>query len=252
MTAMHLFRWLLCVFFVFPAAAMATDGRTLLFDLYRKDKKVGSHSLRFVQNGDLLTVDIAIDIKGKVLIIPFSYRHSNQEVWRGAALQSLASKTYINDKTVELNVRARAGGFDVAADGKTSRIEGDIKTTSYWYPGTAGQARLLNTQNGKVIPITFGAPLPVQVPLAGGGTIVARETRMTDKKKFNANVAYDVQNCFVGLNFKPPFDGTPVVYRLVAKPNAKAAPDLLRSPLIAKCLSSAGAVAGAASVPSEG
>jgi hypothetical protein len=246
------FRALLCVLLILPVMAMAADGRTLQFDLYRKDKKVGTHTLRFVQNGDVLTVDINIEIKGKIVIVPFTYRHSNQEVWRGAALQSLVSKTLINSKTVALDVRARAGGFDVVADGASSRIEGDIKTTSYWYPGTAGQARLLNTQNGKVIPITFSAPLPVQVPLANGGRIAARETRMTDKKKFNANVAYDANGCLVGLNFKPPFDGTLVVYRLVSKPNVKDAPDLLRNPLIAKCLASTGIVAGAAVVAPEG
>jgi hypothetical protein len=245
-------RSLLCVLCLSPAAAYASDGRSLVFDLYRKDKKVGSHSLRFVQKGDVLTVDINIDIKGKVVIIPYTYRHRNQEVWRGSALQSLNSTTYTNDKPVTLNVRARAGGFDVEADGKPSRIEGDIKTTSYWYPGTASQARLLNNQNGKVIPITASAALPVQAPLANGGAVAARETRMTDKKKFNANVLYDGNSCFVGLNFKPPFDGTLVVYRLVTKPNAKDAPDLLRNPLIAKCVATSGNVAGAGSAAPEG
>jgi hypothetical protein len=222
-------RSLLCVLCLSPAAAYASDGRSLVFDLYRKDKKVGSHSLRFVQKGDVLTVDINIDIKGKVVIIPYTYRHRNQEVWRGSALQSLNSTTYTNDKPVTLNVRARAGGFDVEADGKPSR-----------------------NQNGKVIPITASAALPVQAPLANGGAVAARETRMTDKKKFNANVLYDGNSCFVGLNFKPPFDGTLVVYRLVTKPNAKDAPDLLRNPLIAKCVATSGNVAGAGSAAPEG
>jgi hypothetical protein len=248
----YVLRAVLCAALLAPAAARASDGRSLVFDLYRKDKKVGSHSLRFIQKGNLLTVDINIDIKGKIFFIPFTYRHINHEVWRGSVLQSLSSTTYVNDKPVGLSVQARAGGFDVEADGKASRIEGDIKTTSYWYPGTASQARLLNTQNGKVIPITASAPLLVQAPLASGGKLAARETRMTDQKKFNANVVYDANNCFVGLNFKPPFDSTLVVYRLVAQPFAKDAPDLMQNPLIAKCVSGTGTVAGTRSVPPEG
>ncbi len=227
---------LLCVAYVSPVSATASDGRSLVFDLIRKGKKVGSHTIRFVQTKDLLTVDISIDIKGKIVFFPFTYVHNNQEVWRGSMLQSLDSKTLINDKQNLLSVRARSGGYDIVHDGKLSRIEGDIKSTSYWYPATSAQARLLNSQTGKVIPITASAPVDILAPTLSGAGIAARETRMTDSKKFNANVAYDAQSCLVGLNFKPPFDSTLVVYHLVARPSAKAAPDLLANPLIAKCL----------------
>jgi hypothetical protein len=207
-----------------------------VFDLLRKGKKVGSHSIRFVQSKDSLTVDISIDIKGKVLFIPFTYVHSNHEIWRGTVLQSLDSKTLINDKPHVLSVRSKNGGYDVIYDGKDSRVEGEIKTTSYWHPATANQSRLLNSQTGKIILLMSSAPVSEQVPTAAGGTIAAKETRMTDGKKFNANVAYDPQNCLIGLNFKPPFDSTPIIYQLVARPSAKAAPDLLANPLIARCL----------------
>jgi hypothetical protein len=244
MIAMKRISLLLCVpllgVSVFASTvAFAADGRSLVFDLMRKGKKVGSHIIRFVQKDDVLTVDIAIDIKGKILIIPFSYVHKNREVWRGDALQSLESKTLINKTAHNLDVQANSGGYDVIYDDKSSRIEGDIKTTSYWHPATATQARLLNSQNGKVLPITFSAPTAIQVPLVAGGTLPARETRMTDTKKFNANVAYDAKNCLIGLNFKPPFDSNLVVYHLVARPNAKMAPDLLANPLLAKCLMAA-------------
>ncbi len=237
---MKQFGFLCCVLLfsalVAPVCAAASDGRTLVFDLLRKGKKVGSHSIRFVQNKDLLTVDIAIDIKGKIVFFPFTYTHNNQEVWRGSMLQSLDSKTLINDTAHRLSVRAKGAGYDIDYDGKAERIEGDIKTTSYWYPATATQARLLNSQTGKVIPITSSAPVQILAPVGSGISIAARETRMTDTKKFNANVAYDAQGCLVGLNFKPPFDSTLVVYRLMTRPSAKAAPDLLANPLVAKCL----------------
>jgi Family of unknown function (DUF6134) len=228
--------WLLCVSLLAPAEAYATDGRSLMFDLLRKGRKVGSHSIKFVQNKDLLTVDISINIKGKVLFIPFTYVHSNREVWRGSVLQSLDSKTFLNGKPDTLSVRANNGGYDVDFDGKASRIEGDIKTTSYWHPATSSQARLLNSQTGKVIPLTLSAPVNIVAPTLSGSGIAAREVRMTDNKKFNANVAYDSQNCLVGLNFKAPYDGALIVYHMVTQPKAKAAPDLLANPLIAKCL----------------
>jgi hypothetical protein len=230
------FCWLLCVYLVSPSTAYATDGRTLVFDLLRKGKKVGSHSIRFAQSKDILTVDIAISIKGKVLFIPFTYIHSNRETWRGSVLQSLDSKTLVNDKQFLLSVRPVNGGYDIAVNGKDGRVEGDIKTTSYWHPATSSQSRLLNSQTGKILQLLPTTSANVQAPTVTGGNIAAKETRMTDGKKFNANVAYDSQSCLIGLNFKPPFDGTPIVYQLVARPTAKTAPDLLANPLIAKCL----------------
>jgi hypothetical protein len=227
---------LLCIALCLPLPLLANDGRSLMFDLYRKDKKVGTHSIRFTQKQDILVVDIAITIKGKILFIPFTYVHENHEQWRGNVLQTLSSKTWLNDKPSELTVRAQSGGYDVQYNDTLSRIEGAIKTTSYWHPYTASEARLLNSQTGKVIPISIGAAVPVQAPLAAGGSVAARETRMTDKKKFDVKVAYDAQSCLVGLNFKPPLDNSLIVYRLVAQPNAKTAPDLLANPLMAKCL----------------
>jgi Family of unknown function (DUF6134) len=230
------FAWLLCACFIAPANAAVSDDRSLVFDLLRKGKKIGSHKISFTQNKDLLTVDIEIDIKGKILFLPFTYVHRNREVWRGSVLQSLDSKTLLNNKPDMLSVRARSGGYDVNYDGQISRVEGDIKTTSYWHPATAVQTRLLNSQTGKVIALSLSAPTNMVAPTALGRGIPAREIRMTDKKKFNVNVAYDPRNCLVGLSFKQPFDGNLIVYQMVAQPKSKGAPDLLENPLIAQCL----------------
>jgi hypothetical protein len=226
-------RFFFCAALLCSGQALAADANSLLFDLYRKDKKVGTHSLRFTQDGDVLTVDIAINIKGKVLFIPFTYTHKNKETWRGSSLVALSSNTLTNDKQDNLRVTSSGSGYDVVHNGKASRVEGEIKTTSYWHPATPTQARLLNTQNGKVIPITFSAPKPVQLLMTNGSTFASRETAMTDKKKFNVNVAYDASGCLAGINFKPPFEGTPIIYRLVSRPSA---PELLKNPLLAKCV----------------
>jgi Family of unknown function (DUF6134) len=217
-----------------PTAAQA-DGRQLVFDLYRKNDKVGTHKISFTQLGDVLEVDIAIDIRSKILFLPFRYQHRNKERWRGSTMLSLESQTQVNDRKDVLSVRASRDGFDVTANGKASRIEGDIKSTSYWLSQTVAQARLLNSQKGKVIFVTASAPKSINVP-ATGGSLAARETRMADTKNFNVNVSYDSKGCLVGMSFKPPIDSTPIVYRLVSRPEAARAPDLLANPLMAPCL----------------
>lgn len=217
-----------------PSSAHA-DGRTLVFDVLRKNSKVGEHRISFTQQDGLLTVDISIDIRSKILFFPFRYQHSNREVWRGRELVSLDSKTQINDRKEALQVRESGRGYDVSFNGKPSRVEGPIFTTSYWLQDVITQTRLLNSQKGNLLAIFATGARPVTSPSVQGG-IPAFETRMADRKNFNVNVAYDAKGCLVGMSFKPPVDSTPITYRLVSRPEAARAPDLLENPLLVPCL----------------
>jgi hypothetical protein len=236
-------RALALLLLLLPQGALA-DGRTLVFDLYRKTEKIGTHKLSFTQKADILTVDIDISIKGKIFIIPFRYQHSNRETWRGRDLLTLDSRTSLNDKQDIVSVRASGAGYDVVANGKTSRIEGNIKSTSYWLVDTVQDSRLLNSQKGWVMDVTALAPRRVSIAMRDA-SIAAREVSMKDRKTFNVSVIHDDKGCLVGMSFRPPVDSTPITYRLVSRPSAEAAPDLLTNPLIAPCLVRANQTAAA-------
>ncbi len=217
------------------APASANDGRSLVFDAYRSGTKIGTHTLHFLQSGDRLTVDISIDFKGKAFFIPFSYSHRNREVWQGNKLLSLDSRTVSNGKTNTLVARADGSMLKLLVDGK-AELATQLYSTSYWNPETVKQPRLLNSQKGEIIDITPEGKSAVAAPLANGSSIAATEYRKSGTKKFNVAVQYDANGCLVGMNFKAPRDVARISYKLVARPNATAAPDLLENPLLKPCL----------------
>ncbi len=217
------------------STADASDGRTLIFDVYRSGSKIGTHMMRFTQAGDLLTVDISITLKGKAFFIPFSYAHKNREVWQGNKLISLDSQTTSNDKTSTLNARADGNFLKLMIDG-TPALVPQMFSTSYWNGETVRQKKLLNSQKGDVIEIMSEGTMPAKAPMADGTFLAATEYKKSGTKKFNVAVQYDANGCLVGMNFKAPKDVTRISYKLVARPSARAAPDLLGNPLLKPCL----------------
>lgn len=212
------------------------DGRSLVFEALKGRTVIGQHKIRFTQKGDALQVDVFITLKSKIFIVPFTYVHNNHEIWQSEKLVSVDSRTTTNGHVNTLSAKVQANTTSINADGVSSTVAGPIMTTSYWLRDMVKQARLLNTQTGAVINTKLVADNPSIAPSFLPLPIQAREYQVTGSKRFNANVLYDAAGCMVGMNFKVPFDGSRITYRLVARPDATLAPDLLSNPLISNCL----------------
>ncbi len=212
------------------------DGRSLVFEAMKGRNIIGQHKIRFTQKGDTLLVDVSITLKSKIFIVPFTYIHSNHEVWQNEKLVSLESRTATNGHINTLSAKVMANGTSVNANGDMFTVAGPIMTTSYWLHDMVKQSRLLNSQTGAVISTKLVADNATIAPSHQTMPIQAREYQVTGSKRFNANVLYDAAGCMVGLNFKVPFDGSRITYRLVARPDATVAPDLLSNPLLSNCL----------------
>jgi hypothetical protein len=232
-----------CVLFAFlfsvcHSPVHAGDGRSLVFDAWRSGKKIGNHTLRFVQSGDRLTVDISIEFKGTVVFFPFSYSHRNHEVWEGNKLLELESHTVSNGKSNMLVAKSENGRLKLSVDGKASTID-QVFSTSWWNPATVKQKRLLNSQKGEVIDLVSESQSATIAPRANGTTIAVTEYRKSGTGNFNIAVAYDANGCLVGMSFKAPRDIARISYVLVARPSVAAARDLLENPLLKSCLDTA-------------
>ena len=79
-------------------AARACDAsQDRVFEVRRGDKPIGTHSIRFRQNGSETQVDIDINLRvGFGPITMFRYEHSNREIWRDGKLISLDTATNDN------------------------------------------------------------------------------------------------------------------------------------------------------------
>jgi Family of unknown function (DUF6134) len=214
-------------------AATADDGRSLVFDIIRSGKKAGTHTIRFRQQGEDLTVDVGVRITGRMFLVPFSYVHENREIWRGDKLQRIDTKTQTNSKAEAVTGRATSAGFEVRVGANAVVLPANVLPTSYWHPDTPNRKSLLNTQKGNMASV-------VTEQIVSTSAATARGKRAANEYRFvggvKANVVYDGDGCFVGLSFKMPVDGSKVVYKLVAQPDPVRAPDLLANPLLAPCV----------------
>ncbi len=133
--------------------ARASDGR-LVFDVYRNGSKIGTHAITLRASGARVEVDIAIDLEVTLAIVPvYTYRHRNHEVYEGAELVSMSSRT--NDNGEELRVDIHRDGDELVIDGSagTRRVAGELIPTTYWQPRTVERERWIDSQNGRVLSI---------------------------------------------------------------------------------------------------
>lgn len=202
------------------------DGRSIVFDAYEGDKRVGRHKIRFDRRGDDLIVSVAAELKGRVFFIPFTYEHRNAEVWRDGALLALNSRTEVNDRVDEVKGRRTGEGFAVQSDFGNGVYDAGIISTSWWNPGWIEDGQILNSQKGIVEDVVIRK----KTQLAGG------VTQIELGGKIDATLRYTAQGCLDSLDFKRPVDKRTIVYKLVARPNRAQAPDLAAEPQIAKCM----------------
>lgn len=137
------------------AAPLPRPGlRQIAFDIRREGASIGRHEVRFSRAGDLLEVEIDIDIVVHFAFIPvFRYRHRNLEAWRDGRLVALDSQTDDDGQTFEVSVRQQASGLRVSGSEGVFPAPADVLPTSYWNPATVKQSLLLDSQHGRLLEV---------------------------------------------------------------------------------------------------
>lgn|GEM_PF-3164706 len=208
------------------AAAFATaqtPAAQLEFDMLRKGKDIGDHSISYHLTDAHLIVDVNIKIKVKfAFITAFKYIHHNREVWTrdGSQLLSIETKTNDNGREFLVNGRQVDGGFEVSTGEVVYMAEPGITPTSYWHPRTPQMQVLLNTQKGEL----------AQVALVGedGRYAIGGDIR-------DVNLTYDTNGCLTGLDFMPPKNKVPIFYEIKTAYEGPNAAELAEHPLIGPC-----------------
>lgn len=137
-----------------PQAALARvpESGRIDFVAFRDGSRIGTHTLRFREDGARLHVEIRIDFRVMFAFIPFyTYRHTNNETWEGDRLVRLETRT--DDNGDEYRVSARAEGEQLIVEGSSGRLElpGDTLPTSYWMERMIEREQWLDTQKGRLL-----------------------------------------------------------------------------------------------------
>ena len=141
------------------AASWAWQGsavsRDIAFNVIRGGEPMGSHTVSFHQDGNKLTVEIAIDLEVRLAFIPlFRYTHRNTETGQDGRLVRLETSTNVDGTRHKVSAVATDEGLRVTdSAGTTYLAPADTIPTSYWNTAKIRRSELLNTQNGKMMPI---------------------------------------------------------------------------------------------------
>ncbi len=229
-----------------PAHAVSLDEPDIVFALDRKGQQIGTHGLRFSRLDDgRLRVDIAIDIKVKVAFITlFRYEHRAMEVWdwQGRRLDYFWSETDDNGRAFRVEGARDAEGFAWRNQDDERWRQDDALMTTYWHPKTLVHRPWINSQKGPPLEITMEPGEDAVIAAPTGETW--RGQRYAVSGGVRVNLVYDPGGCLIGLDFTPPKNDVPIIYRMLQYFDAADARRLAGQPQLAACLERVGNGAG--------
>jgi hypothetical protein len=136
-------------------AALPAHAAQWQFDVFLDGHRIGEHTFTIERLGNdryVARSNARFDVK--VMWIPvFRYRHESVEQWQGDCLDSIESRTRVNDERYRLDGSRQGNEFDLAIERDGSReqrsLPACVATYAYWDARTLRQhAHLLNSQTG--------------------------------------------------------------------------------------------------------
>jgi hypothetical protein len=196
-----------------PSLMATPPGKTLGFDVMRNGSKLGQHLLTFDQDGNNLTVKVAVELKvcfGPIVF--FRYVHHATEVWKDGALFSLDTKTNDDGAPNQVTGRRTDAGFVVEGTKAPRYIAPDTALPATHWNRHMLDAPFINTQDGRLMHPTITPLGPSAIPTADGGTITADHFALTGDVMLDT--WYDSTRNWAGLSFKAS-DGSVVIYERI-------------------------------------
>jgi Family of unknown function (DUF6134) len=185
-------------------------GDRLTFRLMRHGSVIGNHEVAFRRDGEVLDVDIAVDVLVKFGPIPLvRYTHRNRETWRQDRLVGLSAETNRNGTRLHMSARWTDAGLVVEGSGARRYIAPpDALPTTYWNPRML-LGPMIGTQDGMLVrPVVTPEPVaPVRV--ASGDAIHVRQYRLSGD--LDLELWYDPFDTWTGMRFSVD-DGSVITY----------------------------------------
>ncbi len=180
------------------------------FKVFRGTSAIGTHTIRFRRTGKTLTVDVAIDLRVRIMLITaYRYTHRNTETWLDGRLIAISTRTNDDGKTYWVKGRATEKGFQVTGTKGTRTIAGTVVPSSYWHPSTRQATKLLDTQDGTLLDVTVQPAGSSQVKTANG-PVDARKFIL--KGTIALDLWYEPNGRIASLGFNAKSDGSRIRY----------------------------------------
>jgi len=175
----------------------ALYGADIKFDVYRKGKRIGTHSVDFDKQDGTHTITSGTKLKVKFLFFTaYKFSYSSSEVWSEDELVKVDSVT--ND------------GGDIYETFWDPEAEKHLLPTNHWNPEVLEKSKIYNTISGKLDEVTITPGDWYTIETNTGPRKAQRFEYSGDLE--NVSVWYDEQQRWVGMEFEGT-DGSMIKYR---------------------------------------
>lgn len=158
--------------------AQASEEDSWLFEVFLDDRPIGQQRFVVQDSGDGRRVAIEARFDVDFLFFDaYDYAHRNTEYWQDGCLQSLDAETDDNGTQYRLRGERGENGFKLRVNGQVSVLPGCVMTFAYWNPAILKASRLLNTQDGRYMPVSV-ASLGTETLAVADSTMAATRYRL--------------------------------------------------------------------------
>lgn len=190
-----------------PGIAYGNEAR---YGIYRKNKRIGDHTLRFSSEADKLKVEVESRIKVTVLKVPvYRFDYQSAEIWLDGVLQEVTAS--VNDNGDKHTVAAKRNDeIMMLTDSESNKTPSTLNYTSnHWNINVLKQDVLFNTLTGRAN--------KVQAQALGSTTLMINQQSIEANHfryagDLDTDVWYDTADRWVMLRFKGE-DGSIIEYR---------------------------------------
>ena len=142
---------ILTTFFCFYAHSfpIPKDGE-VKFDIIRKNKVIGSHEIKFIENDDILLVETNINIEVKILFITaYKFEHQSTETWdKGNFIKIEAHSDFEDEREYFIKGHDENNLFLASGmDGKL-KLDENILPSNFWNINILKEKEIFDTQKG--------------------------------------------------------------------------------------------------------
>ncbi|KGK43135.1 hypothetical protein LH51_02240 [Nitrincola sp. A-D6] len=183
-----------------PDQVMHLYGDTLVFDVLRSGRTIGTHRLDFSEEQGMLRVDVEMDLNIRFMaLFSYQYRYLASEWWSNGQLQRLDVRIDDDGDLTELSAQ-REGDYIHLVQGSQSRqIPAELLTTNHWNVALLSQSAVLNTLTGEISQLAVEFLGDATAP-AGGKEVPVRQYRLGGELE-DTDTWYDDQGRWLGMEF---------------------------------------------------
>ena len=195
------------------ASAFAAPASHLAFEIWRNERRIGSHTVSIEGDRQAMTVVIMAEMAFGFGLIPIRYRHDARETWRDGAFAEFAS-TSVTDGIRDRVTAHREGDAIslVGSHGGPITAPANVHPLTHWNSAVL-DGPLFNPQTGAMLNERITRTPGQTVTLADGRAISATGYALTGPARITD--WYDGQDAWTGLHGRLP-DGSWIDYRRVS------------------------------------